>query len=70
MATNQYPSVQSVLSAHGFASEDDARAANVTFGCFVCGSIAEVTASDEMERRVQASLIEWSCCDPGDDFIL
>lgn len=56
------------LAKHGFANSDDARAENVSFGCFGCGSIAAVTASNEMERREQADLIDWDCC--GDTFKL
>jgi hypothetical protein len=56
------------LAKHCFANSDDAREANVSFGCFGCGSIAAVTASNEMERRAQADLIDWDCC--GDTFKL
>lgn len=62
--------VSSVLAHHGFASIDDAREANVAFGCLACGSIAAVTASNEDERAAQRDLIDWSCCDEGDDFVL
>lgn len=56
------------LAAHGYASIDDAREDMVSFGCYGCGSIAAVTASNEMERRTQADLIDWDCC--GDTFKL
>lgn len=57
-----------ILAVHGYKSIDDAREANVAFGCFVCGSIASVTPTEDSTREMQRDLIDWSCCDPGDDF--
>lgn len=60
--------VEAILFQHGFDSIDDAREANVAFGCFECGSIASVTPTEESTREMQRDLIDWSCCDPGNDF--
>lgn len=67
---NTYSTVEEVLALHGIASIDDARAQNVAFGCFGCGSISEVTANSEEERQMQASLIEWDCHPDADNFAL
>ena len=75
--TTEAPTVATVLSAHGFASVDDAREAMVTFGCLVCGSIASVTpvvpteAGRIHQRDALLTLMggDWDCCG-GDTFEL
>ena len=69
-STPDLSTVASVLALHGFANIDDAREANVSFGCHGCGSIAQVTATNEVERIAQRDLIDWSCCPDSDDFVL
>lgn len=76
MTNTENPTVESILSAHGFASIDDAREGNVIFGCFECGSIKCCTPGEgrtrEQERDILIATYEGidECCDPGDNFIL
>lgn len=78
--TTEAPTVATVLSAHGYANVDDARAAMVTFGCFGCRSIAAVTPlpehRNEAGRIVQRDAVlftlggDWDCCPDADTFEL
>lgn len=76
MTNTENPTVLSVLAAQGFASIDDARAANVFFGCHECGSIKVCDPGKgrtrEQERDLLIATYEGmdDCCDPGDNFIL
>lgn len=65
--------VLAVLNDHGFTDVcaiDDARADGVAYGCFTCGSIYAVTASNETERVQQRDSIQWDGCCAGDTFYL
>jgi len=68
--------VASVLSTHGFASVDDAREANVIFGCLECGSIKSCAPGEGRTREQERDLLFAhyegidECCDPGDNFVL
>lgn len=76
MTNTENPTVESILSAHGFASIDDAREANVIFGCFECGSIKSCTPAPGETREEQRDALFANyegideCCDPGDNSIL
>lgn len=74
MTNTENHTVESVLSAHGFASIDDAREANVAFGCLGCGSIMSVTptatSTREQQRDVLHANFVLSCCDDGDEFLI
>lgn len=76
MTNTEQPTVSSVLAFHGFASIDDAREANVIFGCLECGSIKTCTPAPGQTREQQRDLLFSDlsgvdeCCDPGDNFIL
>lgn len=76
MTNTENPTVESVLSTHGYASVDDAREEGVFFGCLVCGSIKSCTPGEgrtrEQERDLLIATYEGmdECCDPGDNFII
>ena len=59
---DQFGTAEEVLALHGIASIDDAREKNVAFGCFACGSIAEVNPGEHSTFREQADSIDWDCC--------
>lgn len=76
-ATNaQQADCLTALSAHGFASIDDAREANVFFVCHKCGSIKTCAPAPGQTREAQRDALIANfegmdeCCDDGDNSIL
>lgn len=74
MTNTENPTVESILSAHGFASIDDAREANVAFGCFGCGTIMSVTPTPTSTREQQRDVLHenfvLACCEEEDEFLI
>lgn len=72
MTSNQNLTFEAVLSIHGFASVDDARAENLFHACGACGTVKSCTPAPGQTREEQVTILrenfDLTCCEDGDDY--